>query len=113
MSAGSSAASAPATTEVAATTAPAQVSMGGFLLKNVTKTVIIWCLNTIMAHGYFRSAALSPVMFPTSAVPARVQQGTDKMGCSICHGFAPYARNMSLSDVSKRKSFMNQMRAIS
>lgn len=56
MSAGSSAAPAPASTEVAATTAPEQMSMGGFLLKNMTKAEIIWCLNTIMADGYFRSA---------------------------------------------------------
>ncbi|XP_049275212.1 uncharacterized protein LOC125759844 [Rhipicephalus sanguineus] len=100
----SSAGSAPAATEVAVTTAPVQVSMGGFLFKNnVTKAEIIWCLNTIMTHGSFRSAAASaalfPLMFPTSEVAAKVQLGKDKVGSTICHGIAPYFRNMLLSSL--------------
>ncbi|KAH8010003.1 hypothetical protein HPB51_024353 [Rhipicephalus microplus] len=100
----SSAGSAPATTEVAVTTAPVQVSVGGFLFKNnVTKAEIFWCLNTIMTHRSFRSAAASaalfPLMFPTFEVAAKVQLGKDKVGYTICHGIAPYFRNMLLSSL--------------
>ncbi|KAH8019423.1 hypothetical protein HPB51_019396 [Rhipicephalus microplus] len=100
----SSAGCAPAATEVPMTTAPVQVSVGGFLFKNkVTKAEIIWCLNTIMTHGSFRSAAASAalflLMFPTSEVAAKVQLGKDKVGYTICHGIAPYFRNMLLSSL--------------
>ncbi|KAH6933564.1 hypothetical protein HPB50_016336 [Hyalomma asiaticum] len=100
----SSAGSAAAATEVAVTTAPVQVPVGGFLLKNnVTKAEIIWCLNTIMTHGSFRSAAASsalfPLTFPTSEVAAKVQLGKDKVGYTICHGIAPYFHNMFLSSL--------------
>ncbi|XP_075735012.1 uncharacterized protein LOC142776049 [Rhipicephalus microplus] len=100
----SSAGSAPAATEVPVTTAPVQVSVGGFLFKNnVTKAEIIWCLNTITTHGFFRSvaasAALFPLMFPTSEVAAKVQLGKDKVGYTIFHGIAPYFRNMLLSSL--------------
>ncbi|KAH6944218.1 hypothetical protein HPB50_002348 [Hyalomma asiaticum] len=100
----SSAGSAPAATEVAVTTAPVQVSVGGFLFKNnVTKAEIIWCLTTIMTHGSFRSvaasAALFPLMFPTSEVAAKVQLGKDKVGYTICHGIAPYFCTMLLSSL--------------
>ncbi|KAH8026422.1 hypothetical protein HPB51_020406 [Rhipicephalus microplus] len=99
----SSTVSAPAATEVAVTTtAPVQVP--GFLLKNnVTKAEIFWCLNTRMTHGSFRSAAASAalflLMFPTSEVAAKVQLGKDKVGYPICHGIAPYFRNMLLSSL--------------
>ncbi|KAH8038180.1 hypothetical protein HPB51_024711 [Rhipicephalus microplus] len=100
----SSAGSAPAATEVAVTTAPVQVSVGGFLFKNnVTKAEIFWCLNTIMAHGSFRSAvasaALFPLMFLTSEVAAKVQLGKDKVGYTIRHGIASYFCNMLLSSL--------------
>ncbi|KAH8033255.1 hypothetical protein HPB51_008654 [Rhipicephalus microplus] len=56
-----------------------------------------------MTHGSFRSAAASaalfPLMFPTSEVAAKVQLGKDKVGYTICHGIAPYFRNMLLSSL--------------
>ncbi|KAH6935107.1 hypothetical protein HPB50_003423 [Hyalomma asiaticum] len=56
-----------------------------------------------MTHGSFRSAAASaalfPLIFPSSEVAAKVQLGKDKVGYTICHGIAPYFRNMLLSSL--------------
>ncbi|KAH8027108.1 hypothetical protein HPB51_002262 [Rhipicephalus microplus] len=45
------------------------------------------------------SAALFPLMFPTSEVAAKVQLGKDQVGYTVCHGIAPYFRNMLLSSL--------------
>ncbi|KAH8022458.1 hypothetical protein HPB51_024557 [Rhipicephalus microplus] len=79
-----------------------KASLNGFLVKKcVTKAEVVWCLNTIVTHGSFRSAAASaalfPIMFPTCDVAKKLQLGKDKVGYTICYGIAPYFRNRLLS----------------
>ncbi|XP_040359009.2 uncharacterized protein LOC120844468 [Ixodes scapularis] len=94
-----------ASVKQAATAPPPNVSVGGFLFKtNVTKAEIIWCMNSIMIHGSFRStaasAALFPLMFPGCEVASKMQLGKDKVGYTICHGIAPYFPRQLLSSLS-------------
>lgn len=79
-----------------------KASLNGFLVKKcVMKGEVVWCLNTIVTHGSFRSAAASaalfPIMFPTCDVAKKLQLGKDKVGYTICYGIAPYFRNRLLS----------------
>ncbi|KAG0419894.1 hypothetical protein HPB47_003807, partial [Ixodes persulcatus] len=72
-----------------------KTSVGGFLLKNeVIKAEIMWCLNTIITHDFFRPAAASavlfPLMFPTCETARKTQLGKDKVGYTICRGIGPY-----------------------
>lgn len=58
-------------------TVPGVNSMGSFLLKkDVTKAEIIWYLNDVMTHCSLRtaaeSAALFPLMFPTSEIATKI-----------------------------------------
>lgn len=94
-----------ASVKQAATAPPPNVSVGGFLFKtNVTRAEIIWCMNSIMTHGSFRStaasAALFPLMFQGCEVASNMQLGKDKVGYTICHGIAPYFRRQLLSSLS-------------
>ncbi|KAH8008727.1 hypothetical protein HPB51_003374 [Rhipicephalus microplus] len=45
------------------------------------------------------SAAIFPLMFPTSEVAAKAQLGKDKVDYTICYGIALYFRNMLLSSL--------------
>lgn len=79
-----------------------KASLNGFLVKKcVMKAEVAWCLNTIVTHGSFRSAAASaalfPIMFPTCDVAKKLQLGKDKVGYTICYGIALYFRNRLLS----------------
>ncbi|CAN7990687.1 unnamed protein product [Ixodes hexagonus] len=103
-----SACSAPAmcpTTATEALSPPVKTSLSSFLLNNeVTKAEIMWCSNTIMTHGSFRSAAASAslfsLMFPTCEIATKMQLGKDKVGYTISHGIGPYFQEKSLVSLS-------------
>ncbi|XP_077511308.1 uncharacterized protein LOC144121784 [Amblyomma americanum] len=102
---GRSAAAMLPTTATEALSPSLMTSVRSFQLKNeVTKAEIMWCLNTIMTHGSFRSAAASaslfPLMFPTCEIATKMQLGKDKVGYTICHGIGPYFQEKLLSSLS-------------
>ncbi|XP_075556329.1 uncharacterized protein LOC142588454 [Dermacentor variabilis] len=89
-----------------ATSAPAQITVRGFLLKkDVAKAEIVWCMNAVMTHASLRcvasSAALFPLMFQSCEIAKKMQLGKDKVGYTICHGIAPFFRKKLLSALSE------------
>lgn len=70
-------------------------AMEKYLLNDkVTKAEILWCLQNIMNHSSFRSAASSafifPTMLPESIIASKFKMQRTKLAYSIVYGIAPY-----------------------
>ncbi|XP_054924653.1 uncharacterized protein [Dermacentor andersoni] len=71
----------------------------------VINAEVMWCLNAVMTHTSFRTAAASaslfPLMFPSSATAKKVQLGKDMVGYTIVYGLAPFFRESLVSELNQ------------
>ena len=82
-----------------------------FLLnEQVTRTEILWCIQTIMKHKSGRSAGddvnLFRLMFPDSEIASKMQLQRSKIGYSILFGLAPYFEKQLLDVLSNCERFV-------